>query len=117
MWSALTRKCVKFCRLRLGLKPVIDYAQSRAGLIGVEGFDMEVIRGGTDVMRRASAAILEIPLLESPTGQPDFAEFTATMSRLGFMYRGNLSQAYVEGVPKLVDAVFIRPRQAQRAAA
>ncbi len=85
--------------------------------IDVEGSDMDVIRGGTELIRRASAVIVEIPLFESPGDRPGFAEFVATLTGLGYMYRGNLSHAYVGGVARAVDAVFIKPPEARRAAA
>jgi FkbM family methyltransferase len=85
--------------------------------IDVEGFDMEVVHGGTSLLRRAAAVIIEIGIPESPDGSPGFREFVNTMTELGYMYRGNLAHGFVGGVARLADAVFIKPPQARRAAA
>ena len=85
--------------------------------IDVEGFDMEVVKGGQAVLERAAAAIIEIALPESPKAGPTFLDFVQTMSDLGFMYRGNLACAYVEGTIRLVDAVFIKPPALRQVAA
>ena len=85
--------------------------------IDVEGFDMEVIRGGMNLLARASAVIIEIALEEQPSGGPQFRDFINALDRLGYLYRGNLSHGYVDGIPRLADAVFIKPRMDLRAAA
>ncbi|OHB68389.1 MAG: hypothetical protein A2V70_00465 [Planctomycetes bacterium RBG_13_63_9] len=85
--------------------------------IDAEGFDMEVIRGGSNVIQRASAVILEARTFESPSDRPGFAEYLRTMTDLGYMYRGNLHQAYVRGQIRCADAVFIKPPKARRLAA
>ena len=85
--------------------------------IDVEGFDMEVVKGGTSLLRRAAAVIIEIAIPESPDGSPGFREFVNTMTELGYMYRGNLAHGFVGGVARLADAVFIKPPEARRAAA
>lgn len=85
--------------------------------IDVEGYDMEVVQGGLALLARAAAVIIEIAILESPDGSPGFREFLNTMDDLGYMYRGNLAHGFVEGVPRLADAVFIRPPAARRRAA
>ncbi len=85
--------------------------------IDVEGFDMEVIRGGPGLLARASAVIIEIALGDRPSEGPQFRDFVNELDRLGYLYRGNLSHGYVDGIPRLADAVFIKPRLALRAAA
>jgi FkbM family methyltransferase len=85
--------------------------------IDVEGFDMQVIQGGTHLLERASAVMIEIAISESPTELPTFPEFMRALSDLGYMYRGNLSHGFVNGIPRLADAVFIRPPAARRAVA
>jgi len=82
--------------------------------IDVEGHDLEVIRGGTEVLGRAAAVIVEVPILDAPADRPGMREFILELSDLGYMYRGNLACGYVQGIPRLVDAVFIRPRPAQK---
>jgi FkbM family methyltransferase len=85
--------------------------------IDVEGFDMEVVKGGIDLIRRASAVMIEIGLSESPNDLPTFRDFVNVLDTLGYMYRGNLSHGYVNGIPHLADAVFIKPPEARRIAA
>jgi FkbM family methyltransferase len=85
--------------------------------IDVEGFDMEVIRGASDLIRRAAAVMVEIRLYESPCDRPDFAQFVNAMTEFGYMYRGNVACGYVQGIPRNVDAVFIKPPHTRRAAA
>jgi hypothetical protein len=84
--------------------------------IDVEGFDMEVIKGGVHLLGRASAAIIEIALPDQHSDLPTFPQFLNVMNDLGFLYRGNLTHGYVEGTARLADAVFIRPQLARRAA-
>jgi FkbM family methyltransferase len=76
--------------------------------IDVEGLDLEVIQGGTELLRRASAVIVEIPLLDAPAEFPSFGAYVKALDDLGFMYRGNLACAYVSGIALLADAVFIK---------
>lgn len=85
--------------------------------IDVEGHDLDVIRGGSALLRRASAVIVEIALHEAPVDGADFFDFARTLQELGYMYRGNLAGSYVDGIPRLVDAVFIKPSTARRKAA
>ncbi len=85
--------------------------------IDVEGFDMEVIRGGRGLLSRAAAVVVEIALEERPSGGPQFRDFVNEFDRLGYLYRGNLSHGYVDGIPRLADAVFIKPASAPAPAA
>jgi FkbM family methyltransferase len=85
--------------------------------IDVEGFDMEVVKGGQELLRRARAVIIEIAIPDSPDGRPGFRDFIDTMHALGYMYRGNLAHGFVNGVAHLADAVFIRPAATLRTAA
>jgi len=84
--------------------------------IDVEGHDLEVIRGGTELLRRASAVIVEIAIVDAPDGRPTFGEFVQALAELGYMYRGNLAHAYVSGVPRNADAVFIKQPALRRRA-
>ena len=86
--------------------------------IDTEGFDMEVVKGGQQLLRRAHAVTIEIAISNAPDGRPGFREFIDTMHALGYMYRGNLAHGFVNGVAHLADAVFMRPAaEAFRAAA
>jgi FkbM family methyltransferase len=81
--------------------------------IDVEGFDMEVIRGGMNLLQRTSAVIVETPLVDVPIGRPMFADYVNLLGELGYSFRGNLACAYVDGIPHLADAVFIKGRASQ----
>ncbi len=85
--------------------------------IDVEGNDLEVIRGGAETLSRASAVIVEVALLESPGSRPGFEEFVGALAEMGLLYRGHLGCAWVDGIPRLADAVFIRPPAFRRQAA
>lgn len=84
--------------------------------IDVEGCDLDVIRGGRNMIGLASAVIVEIALHEAPVDGPNFFDFARTLQELGYMYRGNLAGSYVDGIPRLVDAVFIKPPARRQAA-
>lgn len=84
--------------------------------IDVEGYDLEVIRGGMKLLSHAAAVMIEIALPDGPTELPTFPQFMQVMTELGFLYRGNLTHGYVDGTARLADAVFIRPQVARRAA-
>jgi FkbM family methyltransferase len=85
--------------------------------IDVEGFDMEVIKGGANLLARATAVIVEIALPEAPSDGPAFPQFVSVMTELGYLYRGNLTHGFVDGTARHVDAVFIKPPAARPAAA
>lgn len=84
--------------------------------IDVEGFDLEVIRGGMNLLSRAAAVMIEIALPDVPSDLPSFGQFMQVMNGLGYLYRGNLTHGYVNGRAHLADAVFIRPQAARLAA-
>src|SRR5690606_36366985 len=75
--------------------------------LDVEGYELEVMRGGRDTLGRARALIVELPLVEA-NHRPRFAEVVEFLDDLGFLYRGNLACAWVDGIPRLADAVFCK---------
>src|SRR5262249_10620663 len=92
----------------------LDLRDESFGKIDVERHDLEVIRGGRELLRRASAVIVEIAIVDAPDGRPTFGEFVQVLGELGYMYRGNLAHAYVSGVPRNADAVFIKQPELRR---
>ena len=75
----------------------------------VQGFEGRVIRGGTNVLRRAKACIVEISLDTLYDGQSTFKEIFSELDALSFRYAGNLSQAYsADAHVVYLDAVFLR---------
>jgi hypothetical protein len=85
--------------------------------IDVEGLDLDVIRGGLQTIGRAAAVIVEVSLHESPRTSPHLGEFIEVLGDLGLAYRGNLKCAWVHGVPRMIDAVFLRDPALRAAAA
>jgi FkbM family methyltransferase len=77
--------------------------------IDVEGLDLDVILGGMELLRRASAVIVEIALPTEPAEGPTFGNFLQVLGDLGYLYRGNLTCAYQSGMALNADAVFIKP--------
>ncbi len=75
--------------------------------IDVEGFDLEVIRGGRATLRRASAVIVEVGLTDHSV-RPPFADFVNELADLDYAFRGYLGCAWVDGIPHLADAVFTK---------
>ena len=84
--------------------------------IDTEGYDLEVIHGGTELLRRGSVVIIEIMLVEAPGEQPDFGQFMKVLGEMGYMFRGCLGFGYVEGVPLGCDAVFVKQPALRRRA-
>ncbi|MGA2030499.1 MAG: FkbM family methyltransferase [Verrucomicrobiota bacterium] len=76
--------------------------------IDTEGYDLEVIRGGSELLRRASVVIVEIILVEAPGETPHFGQFMNVLGDMGYMFRGCIGFGFVEGVPMGCDAVFIK---------
>lgn len=84
--------------------------------LDVEGAELEVLAGAPELLGKASAIIVEAAIGEE-RARPHFHDLLQTLESHGFLYRGNLGSAYVDGIPKLVDAVFIKPPAQRRAAA
>ncbi|MAV37687.1 MAG: hypothetical protein CMJ59_19775 [Planctomycetaceae bacterium] len=84
--------------------------------LDVEGAELEVLEGARNLLGQASAIILEAAIGEERS-RPHFHDLLQTLEPRGFLYRGNLGSAYVDGVPRLVDAVFIKPPSLRRIAA
>lgn len=84
--------------------------------IDTEGYDLEVIHGGTELLRRASVVIVEILFFESPDKQPHFGQFMQALGEMGYMFRGFLGFGVIEGVLHGGDAVFIKQPALRRRA-
>jgi len=76
----------------------------------VQGFEGNVIAGGTNIIPLASAVILEVSIEKLYEGQSSFLELLSEMNKLGFYYAGNLEQYYHQddGRTLFLDAVFLR---------
>lgn len=75
-----------------------------------QGYEDQVIAGGTATVARASVLIVETSYQEFYLGQPLFAEIYQTLTDMHFVYKGALSQIYdpVSGEILQEDSVFTR---------
>ncbi len=78
--------------------------------IDVQGFEKEVLLGGTEILKYADYLIIEVSFCELYIGQPLFEEINSLLSDLGFRYAGNLSQLISEDNERILqaDALFLR---------
>lgn len=60
----------------------------------VEGFELEVIKGGEETISLAKIVIIETSFEEIFEGQPLFADILNTMMKLGFKYYGNIDMLF-----------------------
>lgn len=76
--------------------------------LDVQGFEDRVLLGASDTLKRASACILEVCLDKLYEGQADFYDLIEILKKSGYVYKGNLDQAYADdGHCIFIDAVFI----------
>lgn len=84
--------------------------------IDTEGWDLEVIRGGAETLRRATAVMVESMFYPNPlgAGAPTFEDIFGALRELGYVYRGSVRVACRHGTPMLADALFLRRDAAER---
>lgn len=77
--------------------------------LDTQGYEKQVINGGVNVFRRATACIVEVNLFRLYEDQPSFTEIVSLLDQLGFRYAGNLEQTYdKQGQVVFIDAVFVK---------
>lgn len=78
--------------------------------LDVQGFELEAIAGGTDVVRRSRAAIIEMSFADLYQGQPLFHDVYQEMYGRGFRFRGSLAQMLHPQTGEVVqmDAIFVK---------
>jgi FkbM family methyltransferase len=77
--------------------------------LDVQGFEDRVIRGGSQIFKKAKICIIEVSLEGLYEGQANFKELSFMLYDLGFSYAGNLDQKYEEdGRCVSLDAVFTK---------
>lgn len=76
--------------------------------IDVQGYELNVIRGGRRVLSRTSVAVIEVSFRELYEGQPLFEDINRAMTDLGFRYIGNVEQyaSKIDGQILFADAIF-----------
>lgn len=80
--------------------------------VDTQGYEMHVLRGATDFIRRVRIIILELSFLNLYQGQPLFAEVYGWLVANGFAYAGSWDQLFDprNGQPIQQDGIFIRSR-------
>jgi FkbM family methyltransferase len=109
-------KSAHFEVVEVGIERLDDWvARSGATLrrdllvkLDVQGFELSVIRGGRETLRKARMVIAEVSFEELYEGQPLFAEVHAELCSMGFRYRGNLEQHCSRRSNRILyaDAIF-----------
>lgn len=77
--------------------------------IDVQGFELEVLRGGIDTIRSASAVVVEVSALPLYAGAPSFDDvYRFLTDECGFGYQGNVDQWYskIDGRILQMDCLF-----------
>jgi len=76
--------------------------------IDVQGFELSVINGGVETLRRAAFVVLEVSFHELYEGQPLFGQVHDRLRDLGFIYRGNIEQYRSRDRTRVLyaDAIF-----------
>jgi len=77
--------------------------------LDTQGYEKQVIIGGSETFRRAAACIIEVNLFRLYEDQPSFVELVSLLDQYGYRYAGNLEQTYdKQGKVVYVDAVFLK---------
>jgi len=84
--------------------------------IDTEGLDLEVIRGGTKTLQKSAALIVESSFYPTPYGEdcPIFEDILAVLGEQGYVYRGNIRCAWLNGTCFGADSLFVRREAASR---
>lgn len=101
------------------LDDVLDAAALTAGIfikIDVEGFEREVMRGGSAVLDRAAVCVIEHHTRLTPHGAADMAEIAGILESHGLTFTGMVQQVFGKnGRYVYGDALFTNwPRCALR---
>jgi FkbM family methyltransferase len=68
--------------------------------IDVEGYELEVIRGGNKIISLAELVIVETSYESILVGQPIFKDLHEAMLKIGFNYYGNIGKLYPYVLPQ-----------------
>ena len=68
---------------------------------------MDILRGGTDLVSRASAVILEVSFIPYNEGAPTDKETIEYMNEIGFEKQMSIGEHYDKGVVIQKDLVFL----------
>ena len=103
-------KKVRLSTLDNALNPYLrEMPQNILLKLDVQGYEDRVLRGGIEILKKASACILEISLESLYEGQADFYQLTSYLSEMNYAYAGNLDQIYgSDGQVIFFDALYIK---------
>ncbi len=74
-----------------------------------QAYEDRVLKGGIEILKKASACILEVSLDSLYEGQADFYQLTSFLSEMNYIYAGNLDQIYgQDGRVIFFDALYIK---------
>lgn len=78
--------------------------------IDVQGFELNVINGGLNTLKRAKVILIEMSYQELYLGQALFDEIYIILRNLGFRFKGNIVQTFspLDGSIVFSDSIFIK---------
>ena len=84
--------------------------------IDTEGWDLEVILGGSETLGRATAVMVESVFYPNAlgAGAPTFEDISRALWEIGYVYRGNIRVGCHHGTPMLADVLFVKREAAER---
>ena len=123
--SSVLRENTNFDRQELALEmTTLDTVSEATALQGplllkvdVQGYELEVLRGGVRTLARADVVLLEVSLLEYNQGAPLMPEVVAFMNSAGFVPYDVCGQfrRETDGALCQIDIMFVRRDSALRA--
>jgi hypothetical protein len=82
--------------------------------VDVQGAELDVLRGGTDVLGKAKVVLLECPVVDYNQGAPTMHEYLRFMDERGFTVLDFLDRIWQGGRMIHVDVLFVRVAHGQR---
>lgn len=75
--------------------------------VDVQGAEMDVLIGGAETLRRATAVQLELPLVRYNEGAPKFLEMLQFMDQRDFVPMDISNKTIIRGIMVQVDVIFV----------
>ena len=85
--------------------------------IDVQGYELEVLRGGKETLTKAQAILIELSLIEINAGAPLLDEALSFMKAAGFVAYDILEihRRPLDGAMNQIDVLFVREESLLRA--
>jgi hypothetical protein len=114
--SGVERKPVKLKQRTLDLVTQ-DLAGADLIKIDVQGYELEVLRGGKETLAKAQAVLIELSLIEVNAGAPLLDEALSFMRAAGFVAYDILEihRRPLDGAMNQIDVLFVREESPLRA--